>query len=79
MRLDQEEPVEIIRRDAFADVVEHVPSRHDIEYGEPFHPVAVVERHAMADPSAPVMPDDREAIEAQRRHDLNLIRRHGAF
>ncbi len=25
------------------------------------------------------MPDDREAMEAQRRHDLDLIRRHGAF
>ena len=43
------------------------------------HRALVIERHAVADPPAPVMAGDEETIEAEMRHGLDLIERHGAF
>lgn len=36
----------------------------------------MVEREAVGDPPTPVVPDDREAIEAERGHHLHLIAGH---
>ena len=38
----------------------------------------MVEAHAVQDAGAAIVPGDAEALEAERRHHLDLVLRHGA-
>ena len=52
---------------------------HHVERGEGTHLRGVVERHAMADAGAAIVPHHVKAVEPQRRHDLDLILCRGAL
>jgi hypothetical protein len=76
--LDHEEPMPGKRAPLARDVVEQVVLRDDVEDGGAGHLGRVVEAHAMEHARAAVMAGSVEALEAQRRHHLDLILRHGA-
>ena len=52
--------------------------RHDVEGRHAGDALGPVERHAEGDARAAVMPGDGEALEAERRHDLEVVLAHGA-
>ena len=50
-----------------------VISRHDVDEHRFRDGVGMIERHAMRDAAAAVLPDDREALEPELPHDVDLI------
>ena len=78
-RLDQEEPVPAPGRRLLVDRLEAVERRHDVERRRALDLVGMVAQQAMGDPRAAVMPGDRELVEAERRHHLDLVERQRPF
>ena len=76
VRLDEEEPVEGRGGDLLVRRLEDVPGRHDVEQGEPRHPLGMVEGEPVGDPGAAIVADESEAVEAERGHDLDLVAGH---
>ena len=54
----------------------HLARRHDVEHGELLDGVGMIERQAIGDASAAVMPGDGEALEAEMAHEGDLVARH---
>jgi hypothetical protein len=52
--------------------------REDVENSGAHHFVWMIEAHAVQDARTAVMPGGVEALVAERRHDFDLILRHGA-
>ena len=57
----------------------HVQSRDDVEHCESFHPIRVVEREAIGDAAAPIVPSDMEPLEAERSHRHDHVFGHHAL
>jgi hypothetical protein len=53
--------------------------RDDIQDRRFGHDIRMVERQAVCDSRSAVVPHDREPIETEMLHDLNLVQRHGAL
>ena len=76
--LDHEEPVIRRRRPLLRDVVEQIVLRDDVEDRGALDLLRVIEAHAMQHPRAAVVAGGHEALEAERRHHLDLVLRHSA-
>src|SRR5215475_13392863 len=59
-------------------MVEQMMLRNDVEDGGACDLVRMIERHAMQYPGTAVMTGGPEAIEAECRHHLDLVLRHGS-
>ena len=66
-------------REIAVHVLEGRLGGHHVERGEGAHLRGVVERHAVADASTAIVPHHVKAIEAERRHRLDLVPRRGAL
>jgi len=77
--LDQEEPVVGVGRHLFVDDLEHPVGWDDIQQSQFPYPLRVVLGQAVGNPGAPVVGDQKERIEPQLFHDLNLVLGHGAL
>src|SRR6185369_17351030 len=55
------------------------PRRHDIEHSELLDSLRMIQRQAIGDAPAAVMPRDGEALEAEMAHEGDLVPRHGPF
>ena len=55
----------------------HLARRHDVEHGELLDGVGMIQRQAIGDPPAAVMPRHGEALEAEMAHEGDLVARHG--
>ncbi len=53
--------------------------RDDVEHGDAAHSSGMVERHAVGDAPAAVVPGDGEAVMAKLRHDTDEVGRHRPF
>ena len=53
--------------------------RNYVEHGCTPHALRMVEREAIGNAPAAIVPDDVEAIEAERAHHLNHVERHRAL
>jgi hypothetical protein len=51
---------------------------HDIEYGQTLDSLRLIQRHAKANASAPIVACDHKLIKAQRIHEIKMIFTHGA-
>ena len=56
-----------------------VVGRQDVEHRDLRHFARVIESQAMRHPAAAVVADDRELVEAEVLHHLDLIERHRAL
>ena len=55
----------------------HLARRHDIEHGQLLDGLGMIQRQAIGDAPAAVMPGDGEALEAELAHEGDLVARHG--
>ena len=76
--LDIEEPVPGERAPLPCDVVEQMMLRDDVEDRRALDLVRMIEAHAMQHARAAIMAGGVESVEAERRHHLDLVLRHGA-
>ena len=71
--------MEVDRGERLRDGGVYRKRRDDIEQRNARDALGMIERHAMRNPAAAVMADDRESAEAEFFHDLDLILRHRAL
>src|SRR5829696_5225366 len=77
--LGQEEPRVVVDRGVPRHALELIDGRDDVEHAQAIDDRRMVERHAVRDAAAAVVADDREAIEAEPRHQLDELGRHLAL
>ena len=76
--LGHEEPMPGEQAPGARHVVQQMVGRDDVDDGGPRHLVRVVEAHPVQHARAAIMPRRGKALEAELRHDLDIVRRHGA-
>ena len=76
--LDHEEPVIRAGRPRLRDVVEQMMLRDDVLDRGAQHFLGMIEAHAVHDARAAVVAGGKEAVEAERRHHLDIVLRHRA-
>ena len=79
VRLAHQVPVKPCERHRRVHAFERRLRRHHVERGEARDPAGVIERHAMRDPSAAIVPDDVPAIVSEGIHHRDEIVRGGAL
>ena len=67
------------RRKPRVHAMPHVPGGDDVEHRELLEAAGMIERKAVADAAAAIVAGEPEAGEAERFHDLDHGRRHGAL
>jgi hypothetical protein len=77
--LREERPVPVPPRERGVGAPPHFAGRDDVEHGEPFDRVRVVERHPVGDAAAAVVAGDGEPVESDRGHRLDLVEGHRAL
>jgi len=70
------EPVKVRLDELDRDVGIQVIGRDDVEHRQAGHLVGMIESHPVGDPSAAIVPDHGELVEAEALHDLDLVERH---
>ncbi len=79
LRLCEKEPVIGPHRQPDGEFVPHRVGRHDVEHDQPVDALRMIERHPIADTRAAIMPDDGEAVVAQRLHDGDEVEGHASL
>ena len=77
--LSEEKEGVVVERNLLRHPLELIHGRDDVEDGESFHGPAMVERHAIGDPPASIVTNDREALEPHLRHQVDELSGHLAL
>ena len=77
--LDEKEPVVVAGGDLLVDGRKDLVGGHDVEDRQLLDLAGMVEGHPMTDPAAAIVTGDRERLEAERRHHLDLVAGGGSF
>jgi hypothetical protein len=75
-RLGEKRPVPVAQREGRVGSRPDLPGRDDVEHREPRRPVGIIERHPVGNATAAVVTRDGKAVEAERGHRLDLVKRH---
>ena len=73
------EPVKVRLHEVDVDVRVEIVGRHDVDQHGLRDVVGVIERHPVGDAAAAILADDREPVEAEVLHDVDLVLRHRAL
>ena len=77
--LDQEEPMEVNCSNVFCDGMVELIGWDNVQNRNFRNDIRVIQRHAMSNSSATIMPGDCKSSESQTAHQLHHVMRHGTF